>query len=123
MNKLVVLIALIRPPAQPYAHPTFQLPPYECSQAFCNLAREHLYAAKAWYGVAPYHVRAEVEDEIRERELLLECWEAASMCRQPHVWYYGPDPTETLCRLIGPAAYGAGEMPPPVPFWRYRPVD
>lgn len=116
------------PPVPPpvLASDLARFPPADYCEQQYDFARAHVawLEALAASGLDRWRA-AEYDDWLMEARGCRAAWEALDLARQCNA-----DGSETeeyylieLRDRIGLAAYYAGHMPPPAPFWRFRCVD
>ena len=64
--------------------------------------------------------RGQILEVISETESLWQTWDVLRDAQHA----YDPRPyLGSLRRILGEDAYAQARMPPPIPYWRFRPID
>lgn len=98
-----------------------RFPSLATAQACERLADWYLDAARARWRASPVSWQDAAGEEVAEAEVLRDAWQALACARS--TWAAGSYHRDRLRQLLGPQAWAAGVMPPPVPAWRFRLVD
>ena len=119
-----ILAAALASPADPPVCDRDRFPRREAAyQAMqFNRAYRHHIEARRWTYL---HQREYWDQVLAETDYLFQCWDWLHAAqggegRDETYWRYS---LKRLQSLLGDDIYLAGDMPPPVPVWRFRPID
>jgi hypothetical protein len=101
-----------------------RFPPRQVAAEALRVNRAYRRHVEVWRWTY-LHQRDYWETVLHETDSLFQCWDwlHAAQGGEGRDETYWRHSLRRLRDLLGPQAYQAGQMPPPVPVWRFRSVD